>query len=103
MNSNGQIDCYDSITIGDNVKIGPNVVIRDSDNHQIIRDGSVKSAPIHIGSNVWIGLNSVILKGVTIGDGAIIGAGAVVTKDIPPHCLAVGVPAKVIKTKIEYR
>lgn len=103
MNTNGQIDCYNSITIGNNVKIGPNVVIRDSDNHQIIREGGVESAPICIGNNVWIGLNTIILKGVTIGDGAVIGAGAVVTKDIPSNCLAVGVPAKVVKSNIQYQ
>jgi acetyltransferase-like isoleucine patch superfamily enzyme len=103
MNQNGQIDCYESIYIGENVKIGPNVVIRDSDNHLIIREGGTVSAPIRIEDNVWIGLNSVILKGVTIGEGAIIGAGSIVTRDVPPHALAIGVPAKVIKKDIWYK
>lgn len=52
---------------------------------------------IHIGNDVWIGANACILAGVTIGDGAVIGAGGVVTKDIPPYAVAVGNPAKVIK------
>ena len=52
---------------------------------------------ITIGKNVWIGTQSVILRGVTIGDNAVIGAGSVVTKSIPANCVAVGVPAKVIK------
>lgn len=53
--------------------------------------------PAQIGNDVWIGSNSTILGGVKVGDGAVIGAGAVVTKDIPPYAVAVGVPAKVIK------
>lgn len=51
----------------------------------------------HIGSDVWIGANAVILKGITIGNGAIIGAGSVVTKSVPPYAIAVGNPAKIIK------
>lgn len=53
--------------------------------------------PIHVGKNVWIGAHATILPGVNIGDGAIIGAGAVVNKNIPANCVAVGVPAKPIK------
>ena len=52
-----------------------------------------------IGSNVWIGANAIVLPGVTIGKGSVIGAGIVVTKDIPPYSVAVGVPAKVIKSR----
>jgi len=55
-------------------------------------------APVHIGRDVWIGANAVILPGVTIGDGAVIAAGAVVTKDVPENTVAGGVPAKVIKS-----
>ena len=55
-------------------------------------------APIHIGRDVWIGANAVILPGITIGDGAVIAAGAVVTKDVPENTVAGGVPARVIKT-----
>ena len=58
--------------------------------------------PISIGSNVYIGARSIIMGGVTIGDNVIIGAGAVVTRDIPSNCVAVGVPARVIKTYDEY-
>lgn len=54
-------------------------------------------APIHIGRNVWIGANAVVLPGVSIGDGAVVAAGAVVTKDVPPCTIVGGVPAKKLK------
>ena len=57
--------------------------------------------PVNIGKNVWIGSNSTICPGVTIGDNAVIGAGSVVTKDVPENMVAVGVPAKVIKSIFE--
>jgi acetyltransferase-like isoleucine patch superfamily enzyme len=58
--------------------------------------------PVHIGNHVWIGMNVMILKGVTIGDGAIIAAGSVVNRDVPERCLAGGVPAKVIKENVQW-
>ena len=53
--------------------------------------------PVNIGDYAWIGMNCLILKGVTIGEGAIIGAGSVVTRDVPPFCLAAGSPARVLR------
>lgn len=79
-----RISCFNEITIGDGCAISQNVTIRDSDNHQVVREGYVKSAPIVIDDNVWIGINSTILKGVHIGEGSIIAAGSVVTKNTPP-------------------
>ena len=64
---------------------------------QATRNTTLSSFPIIIGKDVWIGSNATIAPGVTIGDNAGIGAGAVVTKDIPENAVAVGVPAKVIK------
>ena len=58
---------------------------------------NVKSKPIKICDKVWIGFNAIVLKGVTIGNGAIIGAGAVVTKNVEPNCIIAGNPAVVIK------
>ena len=82
--------------IGDDVTISENVVIRDSDNHEIIRNGFTMDAPIVIGNHVWIGINATILKGVHIGSGSVIAAGSVVTKDVPDYALMAGVPAKQI-------
>lgn len=90
------------ITIGEDALIGPNVVIRAS-NHRYadskipINKQGHEPGRISIGEDVWIGANAVVLAGVTIGRGAVIGAGAVVTKDVPPCALAAGVPARVLK------
>ncbi len=88
------------VSIGNNVFIGPQcgfyTAIHPLDVAQ--RNlGIEKASPITIQDNVWIGGKVCILPGVTIGEGAVIGAGSVVTKDIPPYSLAVGNPAKVIR------
>lgn len=109
INNKCSIICNELIEIGDRTDIASGVLIRDSDGHFLIdpsrkRDliGNNVVAPIRIGNDVWIGSNAMILKGVTIGDGAVVAAGAVVTKDVPPHTLVGGVPAKVIKTNITW-
>lgn len=100
INSGCQIKCKQYISIGENVVIAHDVIIRDNDAHYLV--GSTECEPIIIGNHVWIGARAIILKGVSIGDGAVIGAGAVVTHDIPPHSLAVGVPAIVKRTNIHW-
>ena len=86
------------IYIGDGALIGHNVVLATL-NHAMSpsRRGTMVPAPIRIGKNVWIGSNAAILPGVTIGDGAIVAAGAVVTRDVPENAIVGGVPAKVIR------
>ncbi|TXI68767.1 MAG: acyltransferase [Cyclobacteriaceae bacterium] len=87
-----------SITIGKNVRFGPYTLVMDSDFHNVEEhsiDG--RSAPIVIEDNVWIASRAIILKGVTIGKGSVVAAGAVVTQDVPPYTMVGGVPAKVIK------
>lgn len=102
VNEGVTLDCFNRISIGHNVVISKNVTIRDDDNHEI-NQGRNGTPSIIIGNRVWIGLNAIILPGVTIGDGAVIAAGAVVTRDVPPRCLAAGVPAKVKKTDISWK
>ena len=104
------LDC-NKITIGENCGIGPNVQIY-AVTHPVKPDERLTllandrdapsfwktySAPVTIGSNVWIGGGAIVFAGVTIGDNTTIGAGSVVTKNIPANCLAVGNPAKVIR------
>ena len=101
------------LTIGNDVKIGADTLVIDTDSHQIdyrlrkkfphnqeeafFLNSQIHSAPITIEDDVWIGAKCIILKGVTIGARSIIGAGSVVTKNIPSDCIAAGNPCKVIK------
>lgn len=87
------------VTLGDGCLVGHNVVFATLDHDKRPgRRGDMTAAPIVVGKNVWIGAHATILKGVTIGDGAIVAAGAVVTRDVPPNTIAAGVPARVVKT-----
>jgi acetyltransferase-like isoleucine patch superfamily enzyme len=88
------------ITLEDNVVLGPGVVIFSSTHDYNSLGLPDISAPVKICRYVWVGGKSIILPGVVIGEGAVIGAGSVVTKDIPPYCVAVGNPAKVIKKRV---
>lgn len=91
------------VTIGDNTGIGGKCTIFTHGSWQNMLDGyPVNFAPVTIGNNVWMPWQVFIMPGVTIGDGATIGAGSLVTKDIPAGTLAVGSPAKVIRTAEEY-
>lgn len=92
------------ITIGDNTMLGPGVCISTAEHPlspELRRNGLQYNKPVHIEDNVWIGAGAVILAGVTIGRNAVIGAGSVVTKDIPADSLALGIPAKVIRSITE--
>lgn len=96
---------FGRILIGDNTIVGPNVVMRaanhrfDLEDDRPVRDQGHEFGKIVIGKGVWISANVVILAGARIGDGAVIGAGAVVRGEIPAHSVAVGVPARVIRQR----
>jgi acetyltransferase-like isoleucine patch superfamily enzyme len=101
INSGCRFQDQGGITIGDGALIGHNVVLATL-NHDINpnKRSTMYPAPIVIGNNVWIGANATVVPGINIGDGAIVAAGAVVTRDVPPKVIVGGVPAKIIK-KIE--
>lgn len=104
-NSGLGVNCHvrGPIEIGSDVMMGPNVRIITSKHNTSRTDipmrqqGHLPKQKVTIGSDVWIGANVIIMPGITVGNGSIIGAGAVVTKDIPEYAVVGGVPAKVIK------
>jgi len=98
INSGCRFQDQGGIIIGDDALIGHNVVLATL-NHGFAPDKrkDLHPAPIVIGNNVWIGANATVLPGVTIGDNAVIAAGAVVTKDVPENAIVAGVPAKIVK------
>ena len=105
--------CHTGITIGDDVIMSWGVTLVDHDSHSLlwnerqhdVRDwlrgikrwDAVTIAPVKIGNKAWIGFGASILKGVNVGEGAVIGANAVVTKDVPPYTVVVGNPARVVR------
>lgn len=90
------------VEIGNNVNLAQGITVTAlnhnfSDTNKRIDEQGVSTNPVTIEDDVWVGANAVILPGVTIGEHCVVAAGAVVTKDVPPHSLVAGVPAKVIK------
>ncbi|MFC3768597.1 acyltransferase [Paenibacillus sp. GCM10012303] len=100
INRRSEIACKKLVRIGARCAISWDVTIMDSDFHTI--NNFSDSLPVIIGNHVLIGCKSTILKGVTIGDGAIIAAGSLVTSDVPEKSMVAGVPAKVIKQNVEW-
>lgn len=107
--------CEEEIIIGNYCLISWNVGIADSDFHPLDpisrkRDcmglnpytsmgprPKIPTKPVKVGDNVWIGMNAIVLKGVTIGENSVVGAGAVITRDVPPNVIVAGNPAKVVR------
>jgi len=105
MGSMSRIVAHELIEIGDDVMLAQMVSILDHDHKFHVEDGQLQvartdfdTAPIRIGSNVWIGDKATILRGVTIGSGSVVAANAVVTADVPPLVVVGGIPAKVIRS-----
>lgn len=98
LNSFVQMYGHGGISIGKDTQIGPNSVVTTTGHNYLSSSLDSEYASINIGERVWVGANCTIIGGVNIGDQAVIGAGAVVTRDIPARCVAVGVPARVIRS-----
>ncbi len=97
------IQARNGISIGNNLRMGPNVGLISSNHSNDDYDIWTETEPIKIGDNVWIGMNTVVMPGIEIGNNVIIGANSVVTKSIPDNCIAVGNPCKPIKEKQAYK
>jgi acetyltransferase-like isoleucine patch superfamily enzyme len=91
------VQLWDGITLEDDVFVGPNATFTN-DREPRSRNASATLLPTLVKKGASIGANATILPGLTIGEGAIVGAGAVVTKDVPPHTLVVGNPARIVRT-----
>ena len=116
LGENSRIWSMDRVEIGDHVLISHNVTLMDTDSHELNADeravtglemlvqglpsqkGNIATAPIRLGDHVWVGIGSIILKGVSIGEKSIVAAGSVVTKDVPPLTLVAGNPARPIRS-----
>jgi acetyltransferase-like isoleucine patch superfamily enzyme len=98
LNEGVQIVAACVIRIGPDCRIGDFAAIHDSDHHPVEQTASIRRAPVTIGRNVWISRDAIVLAGVSVGDHAVIAAGAVVTADVPARTLVAGNPARVIRT-----
>lgn len=96
VNQGVQIYAADSVEIGPDCLIGDNVVIQDSDFHQVGEGDKARVKRIQVGRNVWIGRSAIVMPGVTIGDHAVVAAGAIVTRDVPARTIVGGNPARPI-------
>ena len=99
INRNCTLDARGYITIGNNCSISHSVNIITGSHDVSSPSFASYYLPIIIEDNVWIGINATILSGIRIGQGAVVCAGAVVTKDVPPFCIIAGIPAKIIKKR----
>jgi acetyltransferase-like isoleucine patch superfamily enzyme len=103
INQGCRLDDIGGIDLGDDVMLGPGVRLISS-GHPLdpaLRRRQVVAAPIVVGRNVWIGAGATVLHGVTIGDDAVVAAGAVVARDVPPAVLVAGVPAGIVKSVVD--
>jgi len=100
INFDTKVMAHQRITIGPRCSISWNVSIMDSDFHKI--DGVGSPEPVEIGEHVWIGAHALVLKGVKIGDGAVVAAGSLVTRDVPARAVVAGAPATVRRTNIDW-
>ncbi len=94
LNEGALIDCDERITIGANCALSRNTAVMDTDSHRIIRPGARRSSPVVVGDRCWLGHGAVVLKGVTLKEGCVVAAGAIVTGSHEPAQLLIGIPAR---------
>jgi len=97
LNRNTEIVAARSVTIGRECKIGRDVLIMDTDQHAV-PGGELIVAPVVIEDRAWIGARAIVLKGVRVGHDSVVGAGSVVTRDVPPATVVAGQPARVVRS-----
>lgn len=100
LNHSVKIMAKHSVTLGDGVLVAWDATISDSDFHTL--EGATPGAPVRVGDHVWIGAGARVFKGVTIGDGAVVAAGSLVTKDVPARALVRGAPAEVVRQGVTW-
>lgn len=101
INIGTRVNVKQKVQIGGGGVISANVHIRDNDGHKLGKAEGI--SPVYIGNKVWIGYGAIILKGVSIGDGSVIGAGSVVTSDCPAKSIIAGNPARIIRSDVEWQ
>lgn len=100
LNRGSDVSAWRSIVIGENLRLGEGASIQDWDGHALEEGREPRVAPVRIGDNVWIGRRAMVLAGVSIGDHAVVAAGAVVVSDVPARTLVGGVPARVLRENL---
>jgi acetyltransferase-like isoleucine patch superfamily enzyme len=101
VNHRTELVAHERVRLGRDCLLAWDVLVLDSDSHSV--DGAPRSAPVTIGDRVWIGCRATVLKGVTIGDGAVVAACSVVTGDVPAGALVAGTPARVVREGVTWQ
>lgn len=101
INSDCKIRCHQEIIIGERTAISHDFTVMDSDMHEF--EGEKTKKPVYIGNHVWIGTRVTVLKGVTIGDGAVVAANSLVLRDVPAGAMVGGVPAQIIQKNVSWQ
>ena len=101
VNHRTELVAHEGVRLGRDCLLAWDVLVLDSDSHSV--DGGPRSAPVTIGDRVWIGCRATVLKGVTIGDGAVVAACSVVTGDVPAGALVAGNPARVVREGVTWQ
>ena len=100
VNHRTELVAHERVSLGRDCLLAWDVLVLDSDSHSV--DGGARTAPVTIGDRVWIGCRASVLKGVTIGDGAVVAAGSVVVHDVPARALVAGNPARVVRQDVTW-